>query len=311
MATTTPPLFGRFLIEHGFVTQEQMLAALACQESNTPRAEAIADRMGILSTEKTYRIRTIQRTSGLGFLESASLAGILSAEQLQTIRYEIFVKRPRLGTMLVQLGYLSETDLDKAAGLFQTNRAGIAQIRSNLQKIGVFRDVDADALNALVQFTECVEVPAESKIVEEGSSARDIWGVIQGYLRVMHRKTPRTQDNREEGEVFDITGDSVYVSELGTGDLFGEVALFEGGWRSATVIAECEATLLRIEADGLRDWVRIHPVSAQPLLLNIIQTLTTRQRQLVLGLVEAREPPKPQQDVDSILEDSSVNNIPG
>ena len=306
MTTTAPPLFGRFLIEHGFVTKEQVLTALACQKSNTPRAEAIAENMGVLSTEKTYRIRTIQRTSGLGFLESASLGGILSAHQLQCIRDETFVNRPRLGAMLVQLGYISETNLEKAADLFRSNRAGIAYIRSNIQKIGVFQDVDDAALNALVQFTECVEVPAESEIVAEGSSAQDIWGVIKGYLRVMHRKTPRTQDSAEEGKVFDITGDSVYVSELGTGDLFGEVALFEGEWRSATVIAECDATLLRIEADGLRDWVRIHPASAQPLLLNIIQTLTTRQRQLVLGLAEAREPPKPQQDVDSILEDSTI-----
>jgi CRP-like cAMP-binding protein len=75
-----------------------------------------------------------------------------------------------------------------------------------------------------------------------------------------------------------VQGRESLLATLQTGDLFGEVSLFDTGPRSADVVANADSLLLKISADAFQKLAVQHPELAAPFLLAVGRTMTARLR---------------------------------
>ena len=71
-------------------------------------------------------------------------------------------------------------------------------------------------------------------------------------------------------------GDEIVVSVLGVGDVFGEMAILEGGYRSADVVALTKATIARIRSSSFESLIKAEPLFA----LSLARLMSQRLRDL-------------------------------
>jgi CRP/FNR family transcriptional regulator, cyclic AMP receptor protein len=71
-----------------------------------------------------------------------------------------------------------------------------------------------------------------------------------------------------EVEVFfkNDTGERIVLEVAGRGDFFGELALFDKGPRSASVVATQDTELFRLSHKDLEDFIKSHPTAAMDIL---------------------------------------------
>jgi len=98
-------------------------------------------------------------------------------------------------------------------------------------------------------------------IVEQGRVGQSMFVVQGGRVEVVQRS-----DNGEEQ----------HLAFLDAGDFFGEMAVFEREVRSATVRAEGEARVLKIDKRTLLTRIREDPLLA----INLLKTMSHRIRDL-------------------------------
>ncbi len=90
---------------------------------------------------------------------------------------------------------------------------------------------------------ERVEVPAGHVVAEEGDDATDVFVVVSGRLTAL----------------VDVDGRPLRIRTMSAGTVVGEVSLYLGGARTASVVSETPCTLLRASADALRELERRDP----------------------------------------------------
>ncbi len=78
-------------------------------------------------------------------------------------------------------------------------------------------------------------------------------------------------------------GDVKELNTLDKGELFGEVALLGEGIRSATVYAETDVELLRIDYNALERVGRRNPRISAKININIARTLSERIKTLTIN----------------------------
>ena len=93
-------------------------------------------------------------------------------------------------------------------------------------------------------------------IVEQGEKGDCMYVVQEGAVEVSE----------------DVDGKSVHLADLGPGDFFGEMALFSGARRSATVRAKGRASVLTVDKRTLLSRVQQDPSMA----FNIMQKMSER-----------------------------------
>jgi CRP/FNR family cyclic AMP-dependent transcriptional regulator len=93
-----------------------------------------------------------------------------------------------------------------------------------LRRIPLFTDFGRRDLERLSQLADEVEVPAERRLMAEGDRGAEMFVIASGRVRV-----------EREGR---------RINSLGPGDFFGEIALLDGGPRTATVTADERTRLL-------------------------------------------------------------------
>lgn len=98
-------------------------------------------------------------------------------------------------------------------------------------------------------------------IVEQGRTGQAMYVVQGGRVEVVQRS-----DNGEEQ----------HLAFLDAGDFFGEMAVFESEVRSATVRADGEARVLKIDKRTLLTRIREDPLLA----INLLKTMSHRIRHL-------------------------------
>ncbi len=127
----------------------------------------------------------------------------------------------------------------------------------------LLRRLDLFAGLTMRQLAELARVVAERQvadgdaIVREGEFAAQMYFIVDGRVRV--------------------TKEDVAVSALGPGEFFGEIAVFDGERRSASVIADGPVHLLRLDRQDLFEVMEEHPAIA----VAICQTLSRRLRELL------------------------------
>jgi HlyB family type I secretion system ABC transporter len=148
---------------------------------------------------------------------------------------------------------------------------GVEGARDALDALPLLGHLSGDARRLVEDSFVPVSYPFGSVIVREGDVADAFYVVVAGSARVVKR-----------GE----HGEEVPLNRLGPGDAFGEVALVEGGARTATVRASSEVHALRLDRSvfaalergnaeiraefelqvrhhRLRDFLRVHSVFAR------------------------------------------------
>jgi CRP/FNR family transcriptional regulator len=113
---------------------------------------------------------------------------------------------------------------------------------------GHFSQEDVAALRALA-ITD--QVPRGQEVFHRGDEAARLYWVEQGQVRVV---------------VTSPAGRELVIRQFGSGEVFGEIALFAGTPRTATIVATTDTTIASVDARDLRSLLEERPRMALKLL---------------------------------------------
>jgi uncharacterized membrane protein len=99
------------------------------------------------------------------------------------------------------------------------------------------------------------------------------------------------RSGRVQAQIENDIGETVVLSEIKAGEVFGEVALFDGGPRSATVVATERTEVRILSRDAMLDYLSRHPHAAFDLMAvmsrrlrnfdNVLRNCVTRNPNIV------------------------------
>jgi CRP-like cAMP-binding protein len=153
-------------------------------------------------------------------------------------------------------------------------RGLIIDKRSLVASIPVFSQLDPDELDGLLDIAMTRTLEPGDQLFEKGSEGREVFAVMEGRLKA----TAPASDGRE-----------LVFSIMEPGEVFGEIALFDRGPRSAAVIALDWSRLLVIYREDFLLFLERHPSVA----VKLLSVLATRIRR-----------------VSSLVEDTVFMNVP-
>jgi CRP-like cAMP-binding protein len=130
-------------------------------------------------------------------------------------------------------------------------RSSDADIAALLGGVEIFAGLSETELGRLAQVAVPRHFPAGSVILHEGDSGDTCYVLRSGRARV----------TREH-----LGGRTITLTNIGPGEIFGELAMFGGEVRSATVETIDDVDAVAILADDLKRFLRAHPETAVKLL---------------------------------------------
>jgi len=129
---------------------------------------------------------------------------------------------------------------------------------SRLGQVRLFKELSKSDLKELEDIGRVVEHAAGHTIIDQGESGAGFHMILSGEVKVV--RGGRT------------------VARLGPGEAFGEMALIDGGPRTATVVAETDTTTFAIATWDFRALVKKRPGMSWSLLLSMTERLREAQR---------------------------------
>lgn len=136
------------------------------------------------------------------------------------------------------------------------------EARDMLSEVPLFQGLSKRHLHKLAHAVKAVRFSAGRVIVKEGSSGTMFFVIVNGKASVISESANRV------------------LTRFGPGEFFGELALLDGGPRSATVVAETAVDALQLSRKAFRDLV----VSEPEVGLKIMEDLARRVRSLTRAL---------------------------
>ena len=130
-----------------------------------------------------------------------------------------------------------------------------------LAKVPLFSGLSQAHLRTVASLAEEVRYSPGRMIVRTGTPGVAFYVIVDGTAKVIR------------GTIATAKG----TWELGPGDFFGEMALLDGGPRTASVVAETPLTTVRIERAQFRRMLREEPDIA----LKLLEGMATRMRDLL------------------------------
>ena len=130
-----------------------------------------------------------------------------------------------------------------------------------LGRVPLFGGLSQAHLRALAQLAEEVRYSPGRMIVRTGTPGVAFYVIVEGNAKVVRGKIATAQA----------------TWSLGPGDFFGELALLDGGPRTASVVAETPLTTIRIERAPFRQMLRSEPDIA----LKLLEAMARRERDLL------------------------------
>lgn len=109
---------------------------------------------------------------------------------------------------------------------------------------------------------------ANQRLITEGEADRRLYLIESGLVRVTGRVALGANRHIQPG-----------LCDLGPGDVFGELTLFDAAPRSASVVAVEDSEVLVFEAATLADYFDRNPDRGYAVLKALFSVLTTRLRQ--------------------------------
>lgn len=112
-----------------------------------------------------------------------------------------------------------------------------------LRSVDLFRHLDKDALQTLIDASFLASIPEGGIIVSEGESGDYFYIVIRGTARVSHN----------------LGGSTINIALMHSGDYFGEWSVITGAPRAATVSAMHRVDMLRIDRSAMLKFIQQQP----------------------------------------------------
>ncbi len=126
--------------------------------------------------------------------------------------------------------------------------------RAVLGRIPIFAQLEPRELDALLGITVTKRLATREVLVRKGDNGSQVYAIMRGRLKV----TTAGEDGRE-----------AVLRIMGPGEVAGEIALLDGGPRSATIVALEPAEVLVIQRRDLIPFLEKHPRVAIKLLAEV------------------------------------------
>jgi CRP/FNR family cyclic AMP-dependent transcriptional regulator len=142
-----------------------------------------------------------------------------------------------------------------------------------LKSIPILRDLDEEEIQKLLQISRRVQFPRGSVILKEGEIGETLYIMEEGMVEIS--KTLAMRMGRE-----DYQDREKILTRLSAQDhaIFGEVALFEQGKRTATVVAVTDCRMLEIARADFLGLAEENPRIGYKITRNIAELLCSRLR---------------------------------
>jgi CRP/FNR family cyclic AMP-dependent transcriptional regulator len=140
--------------------------------------------------------------------------------------------------------------------------ARFAKQPGTLRRVKLLAEFSDQQLEHFVEFMHVRRVGPGTQIVKQGQEGDGMYMVLEGEVRV---------------RILVGTTETTLVT-LGPGEFFGEMSLFDSGPRSADVLANQEAVLLKISNEAFDRLLKNAPQLAAPFLYGVGKTLAARIR---------------------------------
>ena len=139
----------------------------------------------------------------------------------------------------------------------------------SLKTVTLFSKLDEGELAALAERMVTHSYSAGRRVFSFGESGDSLYIISSGEVEI---------------SVKDSTGDKIVLTTLGTGEFFGELALFDPGTRTATALVLQDATIIELARDSLNRFLAEKPDAS----LDILAVMARRLREadhLLMGRV--------------------------
>ncbi len=133
-----------------------------------------------------------------------------------------------------------------------------------LQKSPLFEMLSQPELELLAELSRPRRYSAGEIIFEEGDLGDSLFVLMNGEVDVLHK---------------DSRGDLNVLATLQPPEFFGEMSLIDKEFRSATVRAKSDATMLHLTADNLASFRKNYRDGFAFLVINIARVLSNRLRE--------------------------------
>jgi CRP/FNR family cyclic AMP-dependent transcriptional regulator len=124
--------------------------------------------------------------------------------------------------------------------------------------------LDTGEIDRIASFFEVMHVPANTVIFKEGDPGDFVGFVVSGKLEVKKQT--------------EFKGNQIIVALMTKGALFGELTMFDTHYRSATVEAVEDTTLVLLKHDAMDALLQQYPSIGIKLLKGFIRILSLRLR---------------------------------
>ena len=132
-----------------------------------------------------------------------------------------------------------------------------------LPRMGILSYLEDEALATMSAYgTEFPFNPGDI-IIRQGDAQGQLYFVVSGQVQALA----------------DVKGKEVVLADIGAGECFGEVSIFEPGPASATVKGLTQGTLWFTDSDNLQAYLGSYPHEACAVILGICQLLSRRLKQ--------------------------------
>jgi len=133
-----------------------------------------------------------------------------------------------------------------------------------LSLLPFFFDIPSNDLMQIAQNTHIRKFSKNSNIFKEGDDAQSMFIVLEGSFQVS----------------IEVDGKPLRVADLWPGEYFGEMSLFTGAPRSATVIAQSESIVLEIDKATVAGLFNKHPIFADTVVKVIEERLALNSKKI-------------------------------
>jgi CRP/FNR family cyclic AMP-dependent transcriptional regulator len=124
-------------------------------------------------------------------------------------------------------------------------------------------DLSWKEIESFVRYLDTARIKKDTPVFHEGAREAYMCILVKGNVNVMK------QNEKQEGKT---------LSVITKGKTFGEMALFDGEPRSATIVSASETILLILTKDNLDRLIREVPGLAAKILLKLAKMLSQRLR---------------------------------
>lgn len=160
----------------------------------------------------------------------------------------------------------------------------------DLREVLVFRSLSESELKGILSHIDIIQYGPEEKIICEGEQSTAFFAVIKGTVVV----TVNQNDNE------------VYICSIGSGDTFGEAAMFLKVKRTATITSADETIVVKMDRNEMFRYFEQYPKAGNKIMMLLIYSLLKKLREMNQELAFERRTDLDQNDIDALMNDLNL-----